>query len=127
MAFERVFDRQIMQAEFRLHGFQLGGLRIFQRHPNKATRLADKEMNLIDGDISEFFAVLVSDTVDEQPITLERGNAAEVSNARGPARYQSCLFGRYCDKVACPGADSRPHPAATFGRLPGKPAVHCRH
>jgi hypothetical protein len=69
MAFMSVFDGKVVQAEFRLHQFQFGGLGIFQRHPNEAIGPADKQMNLLDRYIGELLAVLVSGAVDEQPIT----------------------------------------------------------
>src|SRR5678815_5042225 len=65
MALECVLDRQVVQAEFRLHRLQLGGLGILERYPDEATRPADKQMNLIDGNVSEFLAVLVSGAVNK--------------------------------------------------------------
>ena len=62
----RVLDGEIVQAEFRLHRFQLGGFGILQRHPNEATGLVDKQMNLIDRYVGQLLAVLISNAVDQQ-------------------------------------------------------------
>ena len=60
-----IFNRQFVQAKLFLHGFELGGLRVRKSDPNKAVGLVDEEMNLVNRDIGELAAVLISDTIDE--------------------------------------------------------------
>ena len=70
MALMRVLDGEIVQAEFRLHRLQLGGFGIFQRHPDEATGLVDEQMNLIDRNVGQLFAVLISNAIDQHGINF---------------------------------------------------------
>ena len=65
VAVVRVFDRQLVEAEFVLQRGELGRLGILQCDPDEAVRLADVRADFADLDVRELLPVLIRDTVDE--------------------------------------------------------------
>jgi hypothetical protein len=61
----RVFDRQLVQAEFMLHLGQLFGCGVLQGDPHKRVGPGDVVADLSDRNIGEFGAVAIGDAVDE--------------------------------------------------------------
>jgi hypothetical protein len=70
MAVLCIFDGQLMQAKLFSHRFELRRLRIRESDPDKAVGLVDKEMNLVNRNISKLAAILIGDTVDEHVMSF---------------------------------------------------------
>jgi hypothetical protein len=54
-----------VQPELALHHLDLSRFRILEGNPDKAVMFVDKEVNLVNRNVSELAAIFIGDTVDE--------------------------------------------------------------
>ena len=60
-----ILHRQLVQAEFLPHHFQLGRLGIFQRHPDEAIAARNIVAYFLDWNVGQFPAFFVGSTIDQ--------------------------------------------------------------
>ena len=70
VAVTRVLDRELVQPELLLHGSELLGRGVLERHPDEAVAAADPASDLLDRNVLDPAPLLVHDAVDEHRFSL---------------------------------------------------------